>query len=103
MDPAIMGIVMIIALVIVVPIVIKVARSHKCNYGEVKDDYQYCTVCGQARAIDLLNCQHKWKTVSTQVVTSRSAGSDENRKIGEIHIMECEKCGDKKEFKYSIN
>lgn len=103
MDPVIIGIVMIIALLITIPIVIKVARSHKCNYGEVKDDYQYCAVCGKAQIIDLLNCQHKWKTIDTQVVTARPSAGGEYRKIGEIHIMECEKCGDKKDYRYNIN
>lgn len=103
MDPAIIGIVMIISTVIATPIIIKVARSHKCNYGEVKDGYQYCTTCNKARVMDALNCRHKWKTISMRNIATSSRSGGQSRITGEIHIMECEKCGDKKDFTLSIN
>jgi len=73
-------------------------NRHSCKtFGKLeKDGCQYCTVCGRARRPNTVLCLHKWETIDTRKVTQGS------RSIGEIHLLKCEKCGDKKQFVWHV-
>ena len=68
---------------------------YKHHFGEVKDGYQYCAKCGIARSV---LCNHKWKTIGNSQIVRKPFGKVDNndcqRVIGEIYILQCEKCGE---------
>jgi hypothetical protein len=61
---------------------------HKWN--KVVDGYQYCDKCGKARTVE---CNHKWKTISTSDLRKRSSITREFIKIGNLYSSVCERCG----------
>ena len=64
------------------------------KWGEIKDRYQYCSKCGVARKVE---CNHIWE--------SEKAGDTfiRERQTGQIHIMTCKICGEKKNHIVSVN
>lgn len=69
----------------------------KHKYGKVGlDGFQYCEKCGYAKHVHI-PCNHRWKTISNSNITRtlvRGISTDSDPIIGEIFILECQKCGD---------
>jgi len=58
---------------------------HIYKWGEIKDGYQYCVVCGKAIFVP---CNHKWGTIEEYLIRN-SLG---DKTIGEVYIQQCEHC-----------
>ena len=115
MDPVIVAAVAIVALVIAIPVIIKVGRHHTCReWGEVKGGWQYCKVCGQGRQPEKQPCLHpKWKVKFENPITTTRTGpiadileaKGKGRKevvTGRVYILECESCGELKNHKIEV-
>lgn len=113
MDPVILGIVMIIALVITIPIVVVIARQHKCKYDEVQDDgYQYCSICKTARKPIIPLCSHpQWENVVTRDIKEgrksdyslpKSMRNSRMVITAQVYVLRCKQCGDLKEFRIEV-
>lgn len=65
------------------------------KWAEIKDGYQYCKICGAARAAP---CIHHWEEYTKMdVITKR----DQLIKACVI-ILKCSKCGELKEFRVKV-
>lgn len=105
MDPVFIGVATIVGLLITIPVVVIIARSHKCKYDKVQDDgYQYCSICNAARKPIIPPCSHpKWEKLNTrEIVTGSKSGYGRTATIGEVYVLRCEECGDMKEFRIDI-
>ncbi len=61
------------------------------SFGMLNDGYQYCGMCGVARAAP---CSHEFKIIETY--NEKWAG----RMIAKMYILQCKKCGVLKSEKY---
>jgi len=69
---------------------------HFHKWGKVKDGYQYCTICGKARAAPVRKCDHVWETIDTERVVMHIPGTWERIPKGINYHLRCKKCGDMK-------
>lgn len=104
MDPVIIPVVSIIAIVIITPLIIKMARYHKCkDFGEVKDGIQHCTVCNKAISISAPKCNHpEWETIKDVAITRPYSGLTTDPTIGHIYTLRCKVCGDIKTYQHTL-
>lgn len=64
---------------------------HFHKWGPIKGEYQQCLKCGIVR---ILPCKHKWKHVGS--IRPNWGFFDS------VDILECTKCGDRKEARYPV-
>lgn len=65
---------------------------HRHKWGaEIVNGYQRCEKCGKAEPIP---CKHQWKCVDG---IRHDWGF-----LDSVDILECTKCGDRKEVRYSV-
>lgn len=102
MDPVIIAAIAIGAVLVGTLFIVKIATRHKCKWGPVEEGYQTCTECGKTRTLGAKGCEHKWKTENVLVVSNCNNRQGKEVKTAEIHVLACEKCGDKKEFKTGV-
>ena len=70
------------------------------QYGEVNEQgYQYCTKCGNANNIGKIQCTHKWKIKDEYVKINRFTSIT----TAYVYILQCQLCGELKEFRSSVN
>jgi len=73
------------------------------KYDRVEKGYQYCKHCGLARLVPVLPCLHpKWKRTESYKLESMNMVTKETNKTGEVFVLECEQCGDLKEFRVGV-
>lgn len=60
---------------------------HRCKYGKVENDYQYCVECGKAIHVP---CKHVWVNEGKYGIYAGNS----NQPSGYGFIDRCEKCGE---------
>lgn len=67
-------------------------------WSEVKDGWQYCSICGLAR---VAGCVHHWEIETHQKIT-RKIGDTDSHVGDETHYI-CKKCTQRKYVRTSLN
>jgi len=65
------------------------------RFGEITDGYQFCSKCHKAI---LVPCNHHWVEKEYYDIRNRLVGVI----VGIVHIRECSKCGELKQFKTDV-
>ena len=89
-----MGYFVIVMIVLIGWFCLRYLNSHECKYGEIKDGYQYCEICGEAR---MVGCNHKWVVLTQGTTTERRFDESEARTTGHWYHMRCSNCGEMKD------
>ena len=81
----------IAAAVLLIMAIDYVSRKSMCDHywGDIKEGYQHCTRCNEAKAAPPKPCEHVWE--KEQEYSSTTV--ETNIKYDYIYIYKCKKCG----------